>query len=119
MITLSLILITLISSTRIAQVKEPDYESMAMGKVKYLPPRFMTVNTAVEQLLEVESKRQEGILSKDSLAVGMARLGQHTQQVCRSSSIPIYVNIAIHNLYSTFYNLRMYLSLLYRLYMVH
>ena len=59
---------------------------MAMGKVKYLPPRFMTVNTAVEQLLEVEDKRQEGILSKDSLAVGMARLGQRTQQVY---SIPI------------------------------
>lgn len=41
----------------------------------------MTVNTAIEQLLEIESLRNEGIVTKDSLAVGMARLGQATQQV--------------------------------------
>ena len=41
----------------------------------------MTVNTAIEQLLEIESLRNEGVVTKDSLAVGMARLGQSTQQV--------------------------------------
>lgn len=30
----------------VGQVKEPDYESMIKyGKVRYLPPRFMTVRT--------------------------------------------------------------------------
>ena len=64
------------------KVKEPDYDSLAKGKgVKYLPPRFMTVNTAVEQLLEIESIRKEGVLASSTLAVGMARLGQESQQI--------------------------------------
>jgi diphthamide biosynthesis methyltransferase len=29
------------------------------GKVKYLPPRFMTVNTAIKQLLEMEADKNE------------------------------------------------------------
>ena len=41
------------------QVNEPDYNSMSTGKLKYLPPRFMTVNTAVEQLLEAEEGKKE------------------------------------------------------------
>jgi diphthine synthase len=63
-------------------VKEPDYESMVKyGKVKFLPPRFMTVNTAIEQLLEIENEKQLGVVMESTLAVGMARLGQPTQQV--------------------------------------
>ena len=42
------------------KVKEPDFEAMTRGKKKFLPPRFMTVNTALEQLLIVEEKRKEG-----------------------------------------------------------
>jgi diphthine synthase len=62
------------------KVKEPDYEMMAKGKgIRYRPPRFMTVNTAIDQLLDVEATRKEGVLSLDSLAVGMARLGQDSQ----------------------------------------
>lgn len=64
------------------KVKEPDYEAMVkFGKVKYLPPRFMSVNIAIEQLLEIEEDKQLGVLSRKTLAVGMARLGQPTQQV--------------------------------------
>jgi len=44
------------------QMKEPDYEEMMRGRVKYLPPRFMSVNVAVEQLLEVEDRLQGGVL---------------------------------------------------------
>ena len=62
------------------KVKEPDYDCLAKGKgIKYLPPRFMSVNIAIEQLLEIESIRNEGVLSGESKAVGMARLGQETQ----------------------------------------
>jgi len=64
------------------KVKEPDYETMVKyGKVRYLPPRFMSVNVAIEQLLEIEAEKQQGVVKKDTLAVGMARLGQPTQQV--------------------------------------
>lgn len=64
------------------KVKEPDYDAMVrFGKVKYMPPRFMTVNTAIEQLLEIEEDRQEGVISAQTLAVGMARLGQPTQKI--------------------------------------
>eukprot|EP01034_Spumella_vulgaris_P022153 gene22153-28260_t len=64
------------------QVKEPDYNSMVQsGRVRFLPPRFMTVNTAIAQLLEVEALRNEGVVTGDSLAVGMARLGQVTQKI--------------------------------------
>jgi diphthine synthase len=40
-------------------MKEPDYTAMSSGKVKYLPPRFMDIKTAIEQLLEIENIRQE------------------------------------------------------------
>ncbi|RYH02048.1 hypothetical protein EON65_48095 [archaeon] len=39
------------------------------------------MNTAIEQLLQVEEEKKEGVLSRDTLAVGMARLGQETQQI--------------------------------------
>ena len=63
------------------KVKEPDYDAMCAGKIKFLPPRFMTVNCAVRQLLEVEEKKREGVVTEDSLAVGLARLGQPTQKM--------------------------------------
>uniref|UniRef100_A0A453KH23 diphthine methyl ester synthase n=1 Tax=Aegilops tauschii subsp. strangulata TaxID=200361 RepID=A0A453KH23_AEGTS len=36
------------------RVKEPTLESLCRGKKVYEPARFMTVNTAISQLLEVE-----------------------------------------------------------------
>jgi len=41
-------------------VREPNLEALMRGRTKYDPPRFMTVNTAVAQLLEIEAKRGEG-----------------------------------------------------------
>lgn len=43
-------------------MKEADYEEMLKGRVLYLPPRFMSVNVAIEQLLEVEDRLQQGVL---------------------------------------------------------
>ncbi|CAN0372451.1 unnamed protein product [Ectocarpus sp. 12 AP-2014] len=63
------------------KVKEPDFAKMARGKVSYLPPRFMSVGTALEQLLEVEARKGEGVYGPDSQCVGLARLGQPTQQI--------------------------------------
>ncbi|KAL0323184.1 UNVERIFIED_CONTAM: putative diphthine methyl ester synthase [Sesamum angustifolium] len=47
------------------RVKEPSLESLCRGKKVYEPPKFMTINTAVEQLLEVEQNHKEsGIFTK-------------------------------------------------------
>ena len=40
------------------KVKEPTLESLARGKRVYEPARYMSIKTAVEQLLEVEEKLQ-------------------------------------------------------------
>lgn len=63
------------------KVKEPDFEAMKRGRTVFLPPRFMSVNTAAEQLLEAESVVNEGAYSKDTLCVGMSRLGHHDQVI--------------------------------------
>ena len=63
------------------KVKEPSLESLARGKKVYEPARFMTVNTAIEQLLQVEASRNLGAFSQESLAVGVARIGAPSQQI--------------------------------------
>lgn len=82
------------------KVKEPDFDALAKGKLKYLPPRFMTVslaflccsvaaklkpfgccnvhvqvNVAIRQLLEANPELA------NCHGVGMARLGQPSQTV--------------------------------------
>lgn len=62
------------------KVKEPDFEAMKRGKIVYLPPRYMTVNTASEQLIEAEEKENQGAYNpKSTLCVGLSRLGQKDQ----------------------------------------
>jgi len=62
------------------KVKEPDFDAMKRGKTVYLPPRYMSVNTASEQLIEAEEIEAGGAYSSsETLCVGMARLGQKDQ----------------------------------------
>ena len=61
------------------KVKEPDFQAMMRGQTKYMPPRFMTVNTCIAQLLEVEERIGEGHCAPEVMGVGLARLGQPTQ----------------------------------------
>ena len=42
------------------KVREPNFEAMMRGRKAFEPPRFMTVNEAVLQLLEVEEKKGGG-----------------------------------------------------------
>ena len=42
------------------KAKEHDYDALTRGIERFLPPRFMTVNTALRQLREIEEKRGEG-----------------------------------------------------------
>lgn len=48
------------------KVKEPDYAAMTTGRMKFLPPRFMTVNTAIEQLLEAEDTLKQVYKSEET-----------------------------------------------------
>ncbi|KAJ3704026.1 hypothetical protein LUZ61_007731 [Rhynchospora tenuis] len=63
------------------RVKEPTIESLCRGKKVYEPPRFMTINTAIDQLLEVEAARGESVYNEDTLCVGIARLGSDSQKI--------------------------------------
>ncbi|KAF3562182.1 hypothetical protein DY000_02017017 [Brassica cretica] len=64
------------------RVKEPTFESLCRGgKKQYEPPRYMTVNTAIEQLLEVEQKRGDSVFSEETECVGFARLGAEDQKI--------------------------------------
>jgi len=63
------------------KVKEPDFEEMAKGRIRYLPPRYMTINRAIEQLIETEEIKGEGVITPEMLCVGLARLGNDTQQI--------------------------------------
>ncbi|CAL4914431.1 unnamed protein product [Urochloa decumbens] len=64
-------------------VKGPVYECLCRGNKAYEPPRFMTVNTAISQLLEVLEMRgePEPAYDEDSLCIGVARLGSDDEKI--------------------------------------
>lgn len=63
------------------KVAEPNKEELmkAARDLSYVPkpskPRYMTIKQGLEVLLHIESLTQENLLSEDTLAVGVARLG--------------------------------------------
>ncbi|VUC21790.1 unnamed protein product [Clonostachys rosea] len=62
------------------KVKEQSLENMARGRLIYEPPRYMTVGQCAQQMLEIEDERKEGVYSRDSLAIGAARVGGKTEK---------------------------------------
>ena len=68
------------------KVKEPTLESMTRKKKEYMPPRFMSVSEAADQLLQIiQSKRKAGdsnlAYDEQTLFVGLARVGHETQAI--------------------------------------
>ena len=63
------------------KVKEQSEENMARGRKIYEPPRYMTVNQALQQLLETIEERPDiaAVLPADTLCVGLARVGLNSQ----------------------------------------
>ncbi|ODQ57956.1 hypothetical protein WICANDRAFT_34152 [Wickerhamomyces anomalus NRRL Y-366-8] len=61
------------------KVKEQSIENMARGRLIYEPPRYMDIQTAAEQLLEIEEKRKEECYTPNTPAVAISRLGSPTQ----------------------------------------
>ncbi|KFH47195.1 Diphthine synthase-like protein [Hapsidospora chrysogenum ATCC 11550] len=62
------------------KVKEPSLENLARGRMIYEPPRYMTVGQCAQQMIEVEDERKEGVYTRDSLAIGAARVGGKTEK---------------------------------------
>lgn len=58
------------------KVKEASEENIIRGRSHiYEPPRFMTVNQALQQLLEIEEYKKESVCGPDTLVIGLARVG--------------------------------------------
>ena len=68
------------------KVKEISEENLAKGKKIYEKPRFMTVNQALEELLEASEKSEniienKGLITEENLCYGVARIGSESQIV--------------------------------------
>eukprot|EP01134_Creolimax_fragrantissima_P005559 CFRG5559T1 len=61
------------------KVKEQTLENIMKRNNKFEPPRYMTVNQCIEQLMEVEENKGEGAYSWDTICVGLSKVGQPTQ----------------------------------------
>lgn len=68
------------------KVKEISEENLARGKKIYEPTRFMSINIALEQMLEAEKNSEESQKSnefklEDAICYGLARVGSPTQLI--------------------------------------
>ncbi|KAH3674384.1 hypothetical protein WICMUC_003349 [Wickerhamomyces mucosus] len=61
------------------KVKEQSIENMARGRLIYEPPRYMNIETAASQLLEIEEKRNQQCYTENTPAVAISRLGSPNQ----------------------------------------
>jgi diphthine synthase len=62
------------------KVKEQSIENIMRGNSIFEPPRYMSIETAAEQLLEIEETRQEGAYGPDTPCIAVSRLGGPTQK---------------------------------------
>lgn len=63
------------------KVKERTIENIMKNKNIYEPPKFMTVNEAIEQLIYCESVHNENVITKNTLAIAIVRIGSKDQQI--------------------------------------
>ncbi|XP_003340511.2 diphthine methyl ester synthase isoform X2 [Monodelphis domestica] len=67
------------------QIKELSLENLIKGRKIYEPPRFMTVNQAAQQLLEIvqnqRARGEEPAITEETMCVGLARVGSEEQKI--------------------------------------
>ncbi|KAJ1609934.1 diphthine synthase and diphthamide biosynthesis methyltransferase [Cryptosporidium canis] len=63
------------------KVKEQTIENMMKNRPIFEPPRFMTVNQAISQLLILEDQLKQHVVSPNSIAIGVARIGSSDQMI--------------------------------------
>jgi diphthine synthase len=61
----------------IAQNKKLGLHTLCLLDLKADENRFLSINEALTLLLEIEKKRQEGVATPDTMAVGVARAGSN------------------------------------------
>ncbi|GKT37270.1 Diphthine methyl ester synthase [Aduncisulcus paluster] len=62
------------------KTRERTIEAMMKGLDIFQPPRFMTVDVAASQLLELEETLKEEVCTSDTLAVAACRVGTESQE---------------------------------------
>jgi len=68
------------------KVAEPSREEMRKAIIEGRdpipqPPRFMTINKALDILLKIESSKKSGVISEDDVVIGVARLGHPDMKI--------------------------------------
>ncbi|XP_053324808.1 diphthine methyl ester synthase [Spea bombifrons] len=67
------------------KVKEQSIENLMKGRKVFEPPRYMTVNQAAEQLLEIVQNRrnlgEELAITENTICAGLARVGASDQKI--------------------------------------
>lgn len=67
------------------KVKEQSLENLIRGRKIYEPPRYMSVNQAAQQLLEIvqnhRARGEEPAITEETLCVGLARVGAEDQKI--------------------------------------
>lgn len=61
------------------KVKEPNIKALMQGRVEYDPPRYMSVSTCCQQLLEIEELRKEEAYTPQTPCIAVSRLGSPNQ----------------------------------------
>ncbi|XP_013184592.2 diphthine methyl ester synthase [Amyelois transitella] len=67
------------------KVKEPTEESLTKKVRQYMDPKFMTVKEAACQLFEIIKNKPDTGITKDSLCVGLSRVGAPEQSIALRS----------------------------------
>jgi len=65
----------------IKENKSKGMHTLVLLDVKSEENKFMTINEAIERLLGIEAKRKEKVFTKDTLCIGVARLGSENQMI--------------------------------------
>ncbi|XP_069497666.1 diphthine methyl ester synthase [Ambystoma mexicanum] len=73
------------------KVKEQSVENLMKGRKIFEPPRYMSVNQAAEQLLEiVQNRRDRGetlAFTEKTICVGLARVGANDQKIAAGTLV--------------------------------
>ncbi|CAH2233679.1 diphthine methyl ester synthase [Pararge aegeria] len=67
------------------KVKEPTEESLTKKVRQYMDPKFMSVKEAAQQLVQITENQTNTGISRNSLAIGLSRVGAPDQKIAAMS----------------------------------
>ncbi len=63
----------------IQENKKNDLHTLVLLDITFDKQKFMTVNEGIQILLNIEEKRKENVFTKETLCIGVARVGSESQ----------------------------------------